>query len=83
MIKRMRIALVIPILAVSIIFIAQAEYPAGDLLDSRVFADQAGIPLAINELMASNSTVIQDPQDQYDDWIEIHNYGLDAIDTGV
>ena len=34
---------------------------------------QTGIPLVINELMASNSSNIQDPQGQYDDWIEIHN----------
>jgi hypothetical protein len=45
-------------------------------------ANAAEIPLAINELMASNNTTIQDPQGQYDDWIEIHNYGLDAIDIG-
>jgi len=43
---------------------------------------QTGIPLAINELMASNSSCIQDTQGQYDDWIEIHNYGNDAIDIG-
>ncbi|HUT45155.1 MAG TPA: chitobiase/beta-hexosaminidase C-terminal domain-containing protein, partial [Sedimentisphaerales bacterium] len=71
MIKRMRIPLLIPILAVSIICFAQAEQ-----------ADQAGIPLAINEFMASNSDCIRDPQNQYDDWIEIHNYGSDAIDIG-
>jgi len=71
MIKRMRIPLLIPILAVSVICFAQTEQ-----------ADQAGIPLLINELMASNSGCIQDPQRQYDDWIEIHNYGLDAIDIG-
>ena len=45
-------------------------------------ANAAEIPLVINELMASNNTSIQDPQGQYDDWIEIHNYGLDAIDIG-
>ena len=43
---------------------------------------QVGIPLAINELMASNSSSIQDPQGQYDDWIEIHNFGSEAIDIG-
>jgi hypothetical protein len=41
-----------------------------------------GIPLFINEFMASNSSFIQDPQGQYDDWIEIHNAGKDAIDIG-
>jgi hypothetical protein len=41
-----------------------------------------GIPLAINELMASNSSCFQDPQGQYDDWIEIYNYGSNAINMG-
>jgi len=45
-------------------------------------AGQTDIPLVINELMASNSSVSRDPQDQYDDWIEIYNYGFDAIDIG-
>ncbi|OHB60185.1 MAG: hypothetical protein A2168_04975 [Planctomycetes bacterium RBG_13_50_24] len=45
-------------------------------------ANAAETTLVINELMASNSTTNQDPQGQYDDWIEIHNYGLDAIDIG-
>ncbi len=38
--------------------------------------------LVINEFMASNNSSIQDPQGQYDDWIEIYNFGTDAIDTG-
>jgi hypothetical protein len=40
------------------------------------------VSLTINELMASNSNSIQDPQGQFDDWIEIHNYGSEAIDAG-
>ena len=53
--------------------------------DFALLADQwqqTGIPLAINELMASNSDIIQDPQGEYDDWIEIHNFGRDAINIG-
>ena len=38
--------------------------------------------LVINELMAANNTTIQDQQGQYDDWIEIYNYGANAIDMG-
>ncbi|HCO95855.1 MAG TPA: hypothetical protein DIU00_18260, partial [Phycisphaerales bacterium] len=49
---------------------------------SRVSANAAESTLLINELMASNNTSIQDPQGQYDDWIEIHNYGLEAVDIG-
>ena len=83
--QRMKIPLLIPISAIFIICFAQADFPAGDLLSSRAFAEQDGqteIPLAINEFMASNSNSVQDPQDQYDDWVEIHNYGIDAIDIG-
>ncbi len=29
--------------------------------------------VVINELMASNSQTIRDPQGQYDDWVELHN----------
>ena len=32
-------------------------------------SNQSGIPLVINELMASNSNSQADPQGQYDDWI--------------
>ncbi|HCO95395.1 MAG TPA: hypothetical protein DIU00_15835, partial [Phycisphaerales bacterium] len=38
--------------------------------------------LAINEFMASNSSSVQDPQGQYDDWIEIHNFGFSPINVG-
>jgi hypothetical protein len=40
------------------------------------------IPLVINEFMASNNSSEMDPQGQYDDWIEIYNYGSYAIDIG-
>jgi len=40
-------------------------------------------PLVINELMASNSSCIQDPQGDYDDWIEIYNAGGIDIDIGL
>jgi hypothetical protein len=38
--------------------------------------------LLINEFMAQNDTFIQDPCGDYDDWIEIYNYGDTAIDIG-
>jgi len=41
--------------------------------------------LAINEFMARNTRTIRDPDDpdgSFDDWIEIHNYGSEAIDIG-
>lgn len=38
--------------------------------------------LAINEFMASNDTYIQDEFGEYDDWIELYNYGEDSIYLG-
>jgi len=43
---------------------------------------ETAVPLAINELMASNSRCIRDAQGQYDDWIEIYNFGVDTINVG-
>jgi len=40
------------------------------------------ISLVINEVMASNSSTNTDPQGQYDDWIEIYNYGSISVDAG-
>jgi hypothetical protein len=43
-----------------------------------------GIPLVINEFMASNSSDsgISDPQGQFDDWLEIYNFADIALDLG-
>src|SRR4030042_4150080 len=43
---------------------------------------QGTTSLVINEIMASNSSTIQDPQGQYDDWIEIYNSGNTAVNVG-
>ncbi|TKJ33425.1 MAG: hypothetical protein CEE38_20705 [Planctomycetes bacterium B3_Pla] len=43
---------------------------------------EVGIPLTINEVMASNRSSLRDPQGQYDDWIEIYNSGTDPINVG-
>ncbi|RPJ37863.1 MAG: hypothetical protein EHM35_05835, partial [Planctomycetaceae bacterium] len=40
----------------------------------------SGIPLRINEVLASNAASTKDPQGEYDDWIEIHNAGQQPID---
>jgi hypothetical protein len=39
-----------------------------------------GVTLVINEVMASNGKTKADLQGQFDDWIEIHNYGAAAVD---
>jgi CotH protein/lamin tail-like protein/chitobiase/beta-hexosaminidase-like protein len=42
----------------------------------------ASAALLINELMASNSGAAQDPQGDYDDWIELYNSAGEPVDAG-
>lgn len=53
-------------------------------LDSPAWAQQPHPPaaLVINEVLASNGNFGQDPQGEYDDWIELHNPGDTAVDIG-
>jgi len=41
-----------------------------------------GLALFINEFQASNAETIQDPQSEYDDWIEIYNGSDEPLDIG-
>ncbi len=38
--------------------------------------------IVINEFMASNGSVLRDGQNQYDDWIELHNTSETPVDVG-
>ncbi len=40
------------------------------------------VSLVINEVMASNGATKADPQGQFDDWIEVYNYGAAPVDVG-
>ena len=42
----------------------------------------AAIPMVINELAASNGSLIRDPQGEFEDWIEIYNFGGTPVDIG-
>lgn len=56
-----------------------------NMLDFALLAEDGVLTtdtLVINEFMASNSSCIQDPQGQYDDWLEIYNYGTSAVNIG-
>lgn len=37
--------------------------------------------VVINELLAANERTLADPQGEYDDWIELHNRGTEAVDV--
>ncbi len=52
------------------------------LLAGNRLADFGQNTLVINEFMAQNGGFIRDPQGDYDDWIEIYNYGDNAINIG-
>ena len=38
--------------------------------------------VVINEVLASNGSIIRNPQGRYEDWIELYNPGLSAVDLG-
>jgi len=46
-----------------------------------VFAQGNAPTLVINEFMAQNTSSIQDSHGDYDDWLELFNYGNSAIDV--
>ncbi|MBO6522242.1 MAG: CotH kinase family protein [Balneolaceae bacterium] len=47
-----------------------------------LFATSASAQIRINEIMASNSSTIEDEQGDYDDWIEIINLGDVSVNFG-
>ena len=73
----MQISLLSTVLSFCLISIANANFEP--LVEQR-FPPQ--FLLVINEFMASNNNSSQDPEGQYDDWIEIYNTGVDTVDIG-
>ncbi|MEW5801388.1 MAG: CotH kinase family protein [bacterium] len=65
---------------------AQSSTFAPSGAEDRVFAYRVFIatdeytPVVINEVMAKNEATIQDPQGEYEDWIELLNVGDQRID---
>jgi spore coat protein CotH len=57
-----------------------AEKPS--LASRRAASNEAHKPVTvvINELMPGNVSTIADPQGEYDDWLELHNFGTEAVD---
>ena len=49
------------------------------LILSMICSAGADVPVVINELLASNGNNLQDPQGQYDDWIELYNDSTNAV----
>ncbi len=56
------------------------NYPKCGLLE--LVIDKAEAILAINEIMASNNSTVTDEAGEYDDWVEITNYGNEEIFLG-
>ncbi len=49
---------------------------------NQVLLQESTLSLSINEFMASNDSTITDEFDEYDDWVEIHNYGDQPLGLG-
>jgi len=47
-----------------------------------VIIEEEVLKLSINEFMASNNTIKQDVNGEFDDWIELYNYGANPIYLG-
>ena len=47
-----------------------------------LFTQTKGQTLLINEFMASNDLTIADEAGEFEDWLEIYNYGTNSIDVG-
>jgi len=44
------------------------------------YVGSSALPLRINEVMSANTSTIADEAGEYDDWIELHNFGTEDID---
>ena len=62
-----KIKCVLWVLFVAIVFLGQTSCPAAAVV--------------INEVMASNNSFTPDPQNQYEDWIELYNPGTATVDV--
>ncbi|HZV69984.1 MAG TPA: CotH kinase family protein [Saprospiraceae bacterium] len=58
----------------------ESHYPVCDVKTIEVC--NSALTLVINELMASNETTVTDENGEYEDWVEIFNFGMDAIYLG-
>ena len=70
-----------PLSVVTIIFLCAGLVPW--IVPLIALGDEPGAPqpqVRINEIMASNTASLADPQGQFDDWIELYNAGDAAVD---
>ncbi len=59
-----------------------ALFPKHHVLGYTASPGKSNVTIRINEFMASNDTTIADDNGKYSDWIELYNYGTEAIDIG-
>ena len=69
--------------------VSYGSWPDGQLFDRQLFYfatpraanNPAPVPVVINEWMADNKVVMQNPYNNlYDDWFELYNFGDSAVD---
>lgn len=81
MIEMLKLQLTFISILLGCVFILSCEY-AQDIMKTdppkmmdpdKMMEMMDGSPIVINELMADNDNTIEDPQGDYDDWLELHN----------
>jgi hypothetical protein len=65
---------------VALVHVAQGVCALGNSRSATAPLQSAGLPLVINEFMAANGGPFLDPQNEADDWVEIHNTGDQTVD---
>ncbi len=58
----------------------ESRYPR--CAEAQIIIEEEELKLSINEFMASNNAIIKDEEEEYDDWIELYNYGTRPIYLG-
>jgi len=79
----MKVSFLSLILVVFLVVSARVEgVPPSDRGQDARDTDSGNMTLVINELMADNTGSARDQNNDYDDWIEIYNYGDSAVNIG-
>ncbi len=63
--------------------VGMAPVTSEGFIEPEIFpAGETDVPVCINEVMASNSSIIFDPQAQFEDWVELHNTSRTVVNVG-
>ena len=60
-------------------FVSQPDPTAGPVEQGSQIRSKPGYKVMISEFLAVNDSITQDGQGQFSDWIELYNYGEEAV----